>query len=639
MAELTPVDRSTIRAKQWLYFTRYGTWFLGGGVALVFTNLLGLEIPTQVGNAVQQISEMSAEGASLSDLASPRYAATITAGKWIIALAIGASLARIVSRILIFNAGRFIEYDIRNELYDKLTRLDAAFYQHLPTGDITSRITNDVSYIRLLYAIAFLHIINTALAYIISIQKMGAIDWKLTIASLLPFPFLVFGLRFVVNAIFTQTKLVQSQLATLSNKVQENLAGITVVKTFNLEELEVQSFSKSSKTYYGHGIKLALIRGTMGILTTFIAGCATLIVIWQGSQRVIEGTMELGQFIEFNSYVVALAFPTTALGWVFSVWHRGLAAFERTEEIAQRPAMLSVPEHPSTLPPHDPNDGCGEIIFEHVNFRYNPEDDDILHDVSLTIAAGSRVAIVGKTGSGKSTLLKLLSRMYDPQSGSVSVDGLDIRELEPRALRREIGYVAQDPFLFSMTIEQNLRFGLDAVDGDPTLSARHHTHSLLHPGRASTGVDELISEALEIAGLTQDIEGFPDGLETMVGERGITLSGGQKQRVTIARALLTNPRIMVLDDALSSVDTHTESKILGHLDALMDGRTSILVTHRFNALASMDTILVLDEGRIVEQGTHNELLEREGHYAQIVAQQQLRESIERDDTHDEEVPS
>ncbi len=604
------------------YFKKYKWWFLAGAVALIVTNLLGLAIPAQIGQAVQTIR-------SLSDAPTPDlHDQLILAGQLIIALAIGSAIARILSRILIFNAGRFIEYDIRNLLYQKLTTLDASFFQKYPTGDITSRVTNDVSYIRLLYAISFLHIINTSVAYIISTQKMWAISPTLTLLCLAPYPFLVFGLRFIIRAIFSQTKLVQEKLAELSNKVQENLSGITVVKTFNLAELETKNFAEQSEEYYGHGIKLAMIRGSMTLLTSLISGLAVLLVIWFGSQQVLDNTMQLGDFIEFNGYVVALAFPTTALGWVFSVWHRGLAAFERVEEVLNHQPDLQDPESPSTLPHPSSDRPCGHIKLTDVSFSYDPEQTPTLQHITIDIPPGSRIAIVGKTGSGKSTLLKLIARMMDPQQGSITLDGVDLTRLTTRSLRSELGLVPQDPFLFSMTIGQNLRFGLDSLMQDPSLARSISMTSLIDPESGEKEPQELLEEAIQIAGLTQDIDFFPQGLDTMVGERGITLSGGQKQRVTIARALLTKPRVLLLDDALSSVDTQTEAQILEHLDDLMRDRTSILVTHRYSALSSMDHIFVMDDGQIVEQGTHQELLSKQGVYTQMVTRQQIKESLE-----------
>ena len=622
---LTPRQREQKWREIRYYFRRYAHWFAGGALALLATNYFGLSIPMQIGEAVEQL-RLAAQGEVAADDA---LSALLTgAGQAIILLAIGASIARIISRILIFNAGRFIEFDLRNDMYVKLATLDTGFYNSMPTGDVTSRVTNDVAYIRLLYAICFLHIINTTLAYGIAINKMIGIDWQLTLYCLIPYPFMMIVLRSIIRAIFDQTKVVQAQLADISSKVQENLAGATVVKTFNLQERETKQFATMSEDFYNKGIRLALLRGALGALTVFVAGVGTLIVLGVGAMRVKEGSLTLGEFVEFNGYVVALAYPTQAMGWVFSVWHRGQAAFERVVAVMYRDNALTPPEEPRELPAVEPGVARGEIIFDDVNFQYEGVDQPTLRDVSLRIPAGSRVAIVGKTGSGKSTLVKLIARLYDPTSGSVRVDGLDTREVELRELRSELGYVPQEPFLFSMTIAQNMRFGLDALEYDQTIGRDAPLTSLLSRTRTAANQDERIDEAVKVAGLTRDIEAFPEGLDTMVGERGITLSGGQKQRVTIARALLTDPRILVLDDALSSVDTQTEAEILDHLDEMMRDRTTIILTHRYNALSRVDTIFVMDEGRVVERGSHDELIAASGLYARMYEQQKLRESLE-----------
>jgi ATP-binding cassette subfamily B protein len=617
----TPIDPRRRRARLWGYFTRYGSWFLGGAVALVVTNALGLAIPAYIGEAVETLRDLSTAGASEE----AAVASLTHAGVAIILLALGAGVARVFSRILIFNAGRFIEFDVRNELYAKLAELDQGFYGRVPTGDITSRVTNDVSYVRLLFAITFLHAINTSLALSIALTQLVRIDPMLTLWCLLPYPFLLFGLRSVIRALFEQTKIVQAQMSTLSATVQENLSGMAVVKTFNLQGRESERFGAMSHDYFEKNMKLATIRGGLQSLIVAISGVGTIVVLAVGAREVAQGRMALGDFVAFNSYIVALAFPISALGWVFSVWHRGIAAFDRVLGVLDRAPVVVSPDDPDTLPPRDLDGGCGEVRFEHVSFSYD-EETPILTDIDLTIPGGSTVAFVGKTGAGKTTLVKLVSRLYDPTQGRVLIDGVPLTELALRQTRSEIGFVPQDPFLFSMTIGQNVRFGLDALEHDDSVGRAMPTRALVGQGEAS--VDERVEQALTIAGLSGDLDAFPDGLDTLVGERGITLSGGQKQRLTIARALLTDPRILILDDALSSVDSRTESIILDHLDVIMRGRTSILLTHRYNALARVDRIFVLDEGRVVEEGSHDELLAQGGVYAQMYAQQKLRERLE-----------
>lgn len=607
------ISRAQRRAHLWGYFTRYLWWFLGGAAALVVTNYLGLEIPAQLGRAVQLLKESEAAFGPATQ------SALLNIGLIIIALAIGAGVARIISRITIFNAGRFIEFDVRNELYAKLTALDPTFYNDFPTGEITSRVTNDVAYIRLLFAIGFLHIINTSLAYTIALQKMVAIDWSLTFYCLAPYPPMLFMMLLIIRALFDQTKIVQAKMAELSTKVQENLAGVAVVKTFNLQAREQARFDELGETYYQASMRLALLRGALTALTVLVAGTGTMIVLLVGSRRVVEGSLTLGEFVELNGYVVSLAFPTSAMGWVFSVWHRGQAGFDRLIDILYRDSALTAAATPQTLPQDAPIKGG--IRLEGVRFGYGEEQ--VLRGIDLEIEPGSTVAIVGRTGSGKSTLIKLLARMYDPDEGRVLIDGVDVKALDLRALRSELGFVPQDPFLFSMTIGQNISFGVDAMAFDDSLE-REVPREPLIPGSG----DSRIMQAITVAGLAQDLDAFPEELETLVGERGITLSGGQKQRVTIARALLTNPRVLVLDDALSSVDTQTESVILDHLDALMRDRTSILITHRYNALARVDRIFVMEEGRLIEQGTHEQLMALGQVYAKMYEQQKLRESLE-----------
>src|SRR5690554_94288 len=625
-------NNSSRNRRLWEFFKVYRAWFGFGALLLLATNVLNLAIPAYIGEAVETLSQAVADGEGLAAGAEATRAQLIQIGLFIVALAIGGGITRALSRILIFNAGRHIEFDLRNEIYDKLAALGAHFFGGMSTGDITSRSANDVSFVRVFFAISFLHIINTTMAYSIAMSRMVEINWKLTLVCLVPYPLILWVLRYLVHAVFEQSREVQAQMSQLSTKVQENIGGVAVIKCYAIQDREIADYAVMNESFYEKNMRLAVLRGGMQTLMMLVAGVGTLAVLIVGTTMVVNGTMALGDFVEFSSYVVALAFPTAAMGWVFAVWNRGLAAFERITEIldltpriqerdaAQRRALPALVEVRAR----------GAIGLRGVSFGY-PDDPQtrVLKDLNIEIEAGSSVAIVGRTGSAKSTLVKLIARLYDPTAGAIFIDGEPLADLALRDTRSEIGFVPQEPFLFSMTIGQNVRFGLDALEFDETLKRTVPARPLLKDdARAEISQAERIAQAVEVAGLGPDIGGFPDGLDTLVGERGVTLSGGQKQRVTIARALLMDPRILILDDALSSVDTKTEGIILDHLDAIMKDRTSIILTHRFNALSRVDKIFVLHEGRVVEAGSHQELLAAGGIFYEMCERQRLEESLQ-----------
>lgn len=629
-----------VRSKKfWGYFFDYKGWFAIGAIFLVLTNLQQLTIPVYIGDAVTQLRNAASGELSLAD-ARPKL---VWAGIIIIGLAAGGAVTRILSRILIFYPGRYIEFDIRNELYEKLAELTPSFYGSVPTGDVTSRVTNDVQRVRVFYALTFLHLVNTGVAYAIGIWRMSEVSIELTLYCLAPYPFLLVGILWLGRELFYQTKVVQAQLSDISSKVQENLDGISVVKSFVLEDREKEQFQELNDDFFGKNLRLAIIRGGLNALIGLVATIGTLMLLIIGTYQVVYGTLSLGQFVEFNGYVVQLAFPTIAMGWVFQIWYRGRAAFDRIVEILLREPDLKDPadEERRRLPaPHRGSSGggdssaddhsVGEVVFDDVTFGY--EDEPVLKNINLDIPAGSTVAFVGRTGSGKSTLVKLIGRLYDIDSGEIRLDGTRVDRVRLRDLRAEIGFVPQEPFLFSMTLRQNIRFGLDALEYDESIRRPVPTDPLIRPDEehpeGPLTQEKRIEQAVDVSGLRPDVDSFSEGLETLVGERGVTLSGGQKQRATLARAVLIDPRLLILDDALSSVDTQTEQVILDHLDYIMRDRTSIILTHRFNALDRVDRIYVMKEGRIVERGTHAELLNQHGHYANMHRRQQLEEHVE-----------
>jgi ATP-binding cassette subfamily B protein len=501
-------------------------------------------------------------------------------------------------RVVLIGISRDIEYDLRNDLFGNLVGLSSDFYSKYQTGDIMARATNDLNAVRMMLGPGIMYWCETMFTLVLAVAVMLTVDWRLTLMALSPAPLVSLVVIFFGQRIHERFEAIQKMFADISSRVQENLAGVRVVRAFVQEQAELRKFEDLNQAYIAQNIRLARLSGTFMPLLQALIGVTFLMVLWIGGYQMLSGRITLGSFVMFNTYMGMLIWPMIAMGWVVNLMQRGTASLKRINELLAAKASIAAPLEPVPIP----RPLRGEIEFRDLELLYPATV--ALQDLNLTIAAASTVAIVGHTGSGKTTLVNLIPRIMDPSAGAVLVDGIDVREFDPEELRRHIGFVPQETFLFSATIGENIAFGA--------------------PGASR----EDIRRAAEIAGLGPDIESFPNGFETVVGERGLTLSGGQKQRTAIARAILRDPRILILDDALSSVDTITEERILNELSAVMRGRTTILISHRVSTVKNADMIFVIEHGMVAEQGSHRQLLEAGGYYADLYQKQLLEEELQ-----------
>jgi ATP-binding cassette subfamily B protein len=501
-------------------------------------------------------------------------------------------------RVIIIGISRDIEFDLRNDVFRHLVKLSQDFYARYRTGDIMARSTNDLNAVRMMLGPGIMYWTETSITLLLSMAVMLHTDVRLTLMSLLPAPFVSLAVVFFGRRIHKRFEHIQKMFSEISSRVQENLAGVRVVRAYAQEKAEVAQFERLNIEYVRENVGLARLQGVfMPLLQAFI-GFTFLLVMWSGGRQLLAGRITLGSFVMFNTYMGMLIWPMIAFGWVVNLMQRGTASLNRINEILDEKPSIARPAGLARLA----SQFASDVRFEDVTVEFSGRA--ALRDLNLAIQAGETVAIVGHTGSGKTTLVNLIPRLFDPTAGTVQVGGVDVRHYDPEELRREIGFVPQETFLFSASLAENIAWGVEGA-------AR-----------------ERIVWAAEVAGLATDIENFPKGLDTVVGERGLTLSGGQKQRTAIARAILRNPRILILDDALSSVDTVTEEKILNELAGLMRGRTTILISHRVSTVKNADRIVVLSQGRVVEMGTHLELQRRGGYYAELHQKQLLEEELE-----------
>jgi ATP-binding cassette, subfamily B, multidrug efflux pump len=507
-----------------------------------------------------------------------------------------------LTRWIVIGISREIEFDLRNDLFRHLESLSYSYYQRTRTGDIMARATNDLNAVRMLLGPAIMYSANTFVFTAGAFAFMLSISPRLTFYAFLPLPLVSITVQYFGKQIHERFEKIQAMFSEISARAQENFSGARVIRAYVQEEPEIAAFETSNREYINRSLKLVRLMGMLWPTLETMLGLAIVLVLWLGGREVLYGRMTVGGFVAFNTYMVQLTWPVIALGWVINIFQRGTASMGRINEILiEQPEIQDGPEAKAAGEGARATQIRGEIEFRGLNFGYHGVP--VLHDINLRIPEGSSLAIVGPTGSGKTTLVSLVPRIYDAAPGTVWIDGKPLREFSLEPLRRQIGFVSQETFLFSETVRENIAFGKeDATDED-------------------------VSSAAEAANIAQDIEEFPEKYRTLVGERGITLSGGQKQRTAIARAIIRNPRILILDDALSSVDTHTEDKILNHLREVMHNRTTIFISHRVSTVRNADMIAVLHAGRIVELGTHDELLARNGYYSDLYNKQLLEEEL------------
>jgi ATP-binding cassette, subfamily B, multidrug efflux pump len=571
------------------YLWRYWRRYLVGGICLLGTATLVMWIPWWIRDAVRIIEN----GGSLRDVTF--YAALIGVA------AVLQGIVRTCSRALIFNTGRDVEYDLRNDLFAHLQKLSLSFYHSQRTGDLMSRVINDISAVRMMLGPGVLNFVNAPLYFVYALVLMLSMDVRMTLAVLAPFPLLIFAVAKFRGRILKSSLEVQQQMSVLSSHVQENLSGMHVVKAYTQEGFQTREFIALNEDFQAKSLELARMRGIVTPMMQGFNALTVLIVIWYGGIRVIRGDLLVADIVAFAAYLNVLAWPTAAFGWMLSLVERGRAAMKRLEEILKTVPAIASPQEP--LPIRRLKEG---IEFRNVSFAYSRQQNGhaAIENINFSLPVGRSVGLVGRIGSGKSTVAQLVPRLFDVSSGAILMDGQDIRKLSLHDLRKTLGYVPQDPFLFSTSLRRNLAFGRDEVS------------------------DEELARAVSIAKLDRDLEIFPQGVNTMVGERGVTLSGGQKQRATLARALLMDPPVLILDDCLSSVDAQTEAEILHGLRMILKEKTCLIISHRISAVREADEILVLDEGKIIERGSHEELVNRRGIYAELYQQQQLSEELE-----------